>query len=225
MILEKSQNKISVNEFKEMAYYFGIAIQPSFSNLELNKKFINSFVDIECFFISATYHLQTSRIAEGFLCWLLRFGHLLSPSKTRRLIQAGQFFDSAVLGGLIQFLTENNIKPAQWKIVKPFCKKMKLEKPLLEGPYPRLPSSYFLKYRIASPQFALEVDKFLLPTEAVYKNCLELKCRALFGSIVNADVVSYLEKHPGSTPYQIAKKTHHHKARVFEIFADVLAAS
>ncbi len=30
---------------------------------------------------------------------------------------------------------------------------------LLEGPVPRLPSSYFLKYRIIAPQFALDVDK------------------------------------------------------------------
>ena len=76
-----------------------------------------------------------------------------------------------------------------------------------------------------APQFILEADKFLRPVATVYKNCLELKNRALFGSIVNADVVSYLEKHPGSKPYQIAKRTHHHKARVFEIYADVLAAT
>lgn len=225
MILEKSQNKISYDEFKEMAYYFGIAIQPTFSNSVLDKNPKTSFVDIECFFLSATYHLKTSRIAEGFLCWLLKFGHLLSPSKIRRLIQSGRFFDPAMLGGLVEFLSENNIRPAQWKIVTPFCKKRKEVTQLFEGPAPRLPSSYFLKYRIIAPLFKLETDKFLLPVATVYKNCPELKNRALFGSIVNADVVSYLEKHPGSTPYQIAKRTYHHKARVFEIYADVLAAS
>ena len=223
MISEKSQNKISFDEFKAMSYYFGIAIQPIFSNLDKNPK--SSFMDIECFFLSATYHLKTSRVAEGFLCWLLKFGHLMSPAKIRRLIQDGQIFDPAILGGLIQFLSENNIKSAQWKIITPFCKKRKEVTQLLEGPAPRLPSSYFFKYRITAPQFALETDKFLLPVAAVYKNCPELKNRALFGSIVNADVVSYLEKHPGSTPYQIAKRTHHHKARVFEIYADVLAAT
>ncbi len=227
MILEKSQNKMSFNEFKGTSYYFGIAIQPiyqpSFSPLDENPK--SSFMDIECFFLAATYHLSTSRVAEGFLCWLLRFGHLLSPSKIRRLIQDGQIFDPAILGGLIEFLHENNIKSNQWKIVTPFCKKRKEVTQLLEGPAPRIPSSYFIKYRIAAPLFRIEMDKFLLPTSAVYKNCLELSNRALFGSVVNADVVSYLEKHPGSTPYQIAKRTHHHKARVFEIYADVLAAS
>ena len=225
MILEKSQNKISFDEFKAMAYYFGIAIQAGFSKLALDKEPKLSFVDIECFFLSATCHLKTSRLTEGFICWLLKFGHLLSPSKVRRLIQAGQLFDPAILGGLIEFLSENKIKSGQWKIVTPFCKKRKKMERLLEGPPPRLLASYFSKYRIAAPRFKLEVDKFLLPTAAIYKNCSELKNRALFGSIVNADVVSYLEKHPGSTPYQIAKRTHHHKARVFEIYADVLAAS
>lgn len=225
MISEKLHNKISFDDFKEMAYYFGIAIQPSFSNSVLDENLKLVFVDMECFFLSATYNLKNSRIAEGFLCWLLRFGHLLSPSKTRRLIQAGEFFDPAILGGLIEFLNENKIRPAQWKIVMPFCKKRKEVTQLLDGPAPRLPSTYFLKYRIMAPQFILQADKFLLPTVIVYKNCPELKNRALFGSIVNADVVSYLKKHPDSTPYQIAKYTHHHKARVFEIYADVLAAS
>ncbi len=225
MISGKSQNKISIDDFKEMSYYFGIAIQPSFLNLASDRILRSSFVDVEIFFLSATYYLKESRFTEGFICWLLKFGHLLSPAKIRRLIQAGHFFDPAVLGGLLEFLTENNIKSAQWKIVIPFCKKRKKIEQLLEGPSPRSPSSYFLKYRIAAPDFKLDLNKFLFPTAAIYKNCLELKNRALFGSIVNADVVSYLKKHPDSTPYQIAKRTHHHKARVFEIYADVLAAS
>ncbi len=76
-----------------------------------------------------------------------------------------------------------------------------------------------------APQFKLETNKFLLPTEAVYKNCIELRNRALFGSVVNADVASYLQKNPGSTPYSISVITHHHKARVFEVYTDVIAAS
>ena len=225
MTLEKSQSKISFDEFKEMAYYFGIAIQPSTSDVLLKNNPQLIFSDVEYFFLSATYHLKNSRIAEGFLCWLLKFGHLLSPSKIRRLIIAGEIFDAATLGGFVEFLIENNIKSTQWKIVQPYCKKRKTMTQLLEGPTPRKPSSYFLKYRILAPQFALQLHKFLLPTETIYKNCVELKNRALFGSVVNADVVSYLRKHPGSTPYQIAKNTNHHKARVFEIYADVLAAS
>lgn len=110
-------------------------------------------------------------------------------------------------------------------LVKPFCKKRKILEQLLAGPTPRLPASYFAKYGILTPQFKVESSKFLRPTVAIFKNCLELKNRALFGSVVNADVVSYLVKHPSSTAYQVAKATHHHKARVFEIYEDVLAAS
>ena len=221
MILKKSQNKISSDYFREMAYYFGIAVQSDLTNIVSSKKPKNCFMDIEIFFLAATYNLKTSRIAEAFLCWLLKYGHLLSPSKIRRLIVSGEFFDSAVLGGIIVFLCENKIHAKQWKIVLPFCRKRKIVEPLLAGPFPRTPSSYFLKYRIAAPQFQLDIAKFLFPVTTIYKNCIELGNRSLFGSVVHADMASYLKKHPRSTPYQIAKKTHHHKARIFAIYADV----
>lgn len=115
--------------------------------------------------------------------------------------------------------------PIQWKIIRPFCRKKPHVEQLLDGPVPRSPASYFLKYRIVAPQFKLETHKFLFPVTTIYKNCVELRNRALFGSVVNADVASYLQKNPGSTPYQIAVNTHHHKARVFEVYKDVLAAS
>lgn len=224
MISKESQNKMSDDEFKWMARYFGVSIQVDLSDIaQKNPNLI--FMDIELFFLTATLHLKTSRMAEAFLCWLLEFGHLLSPSKIRRLILSGNNFDHAILGGFIEFLTENNIMPNQWRIIRPFCKKMPHTKPLLDGPIPRSPSSYFLKYRIVAPQFRIDVDKFLLPVATIYKNCVELRNRALFGSVVNADVASYLQKNPGSTPYQIAVNTHHHKSRVFEVFKDVLAAS
>ncbi len=221
--LKKSQNKMSDIEFKQMAYYFGIAIQADLVNIA-QKNLSLTFMDIEIFFLSGTLQLKSSRIAESFLCWLLTFGHLLSPAKIRRLILAGYNFDHAILGGFIEFLTENNIMSNQWKIVRPFCKKMSFSQQLLDGPTPRSQSSYFLKYRIIAPQFQLNTHKFLLPVTMIYKNCLELRNRALFGSVVNADVASYLQKNPDSTAYQIAKNTHHHKARVFEVYEDVLAA-
>ncbi|MBK9324459.1 MAG: hypothetical protein IPM97_16170 [Bdellovibrionaceae bacterium] len=223
MISRNSLNKISTEEFREMASYFGIAIQTQLPISLLNPN--HSFVDIEIFFLSSTYCLTTSRITEGYLCWLLEFGHLLSPSKIRRLIRAGYLYDSAILGGLIEFLLENKIMPNQWKIVTPFCHKRKKSEQLFEGPTPRTPSSYFLKYRILAPQFQLDGTKFLTPTKAIYRSCVELRNRARFGSIVNADVASYLEKHPTSTAYQIAKGTHHHKARVFTVYENILAAS
>ena len=224
MISKKFQNKITSEEFHRIAHYFGVAIQISPSPTDHENPAL-IFKDLEVFFLSATLHLKTSRVTEGFLCWILEFGHLLSPSKVRRLIQAGQKFDPAILGGLIEFLTENKILQHQWKIVRPFCRKKPKAEQLLDGPIPRAPSSYFLKYRIIAPQFRLDTNKFLLPTSIVYKNCIELKNRALFGSVVNADVASYLQKNPDSTPYQIAVNTHHHKARVFEVYKDVRSAS
>ena len=223
MISKKSPIKVSLDQFREMASYFGIAVQTHLPITSVRPG--SSFVDIEVFFLSSTYCLNSSRIAEGFLCWLLNFGHLLSPSKIRRLIQADHFYDPAVLGGLIEFLIENKIMPRQWKIVKPFCRKRKQAGPLVGGPPSRTPSSYFLKYRILAPQFQLDTTKFLIPTKAIYRNCIELKNRALFGSVVNADVASYLEKHPASTAYQISKQTHHHKARVFEVYDDIVSVS
>lgn len=225
MILDKSQTKILFDEFQKMAHYFGIAVQSVESNPTTDKKLSLEYQDIEVFFLAATYNLKTSRLAEGFLCWLLQFGHLLSPSKIRRLIQSGKTFDSAVLGGFVEFLVENNIMSLQWKIVKPFCKKQKTIKQLIEGPTPRLPTTYFMKYGIVAPQFKLDLFKFLFLTSAIFKNCLELKNRALFGSVVNADAVSCLTKYSGMTAYQVAKITYHHKARIFKIYPDILAAS
>lgn len=225
MISEKLQTKMLPDEFQKIANYFGIAVQSIDSNGLSIESLTHEYIDIETFFLSATYNIKTSRLAEGFLCWLLQFGHLLSPSKMRRLIQSDQAYDSAVLGGFIEFMVENNIMPLQWKIIKPFCKKRKLLENLLDGPTARQPASYFIKYGIVAPQFKIETSKFLRPVSMIFKNCLELKNRALFGSVVNADIASCLTKHPGSTAYQASRITHHHKARVFEIYADVTAAS
>lgn len=224
MISQKLQSKFSENEFKYIARYLGISIHSQSLELEFeNQK--NNYIDIDHFFLASTYNLHSSRLAEGILCWLLRYGHLLSPSKIRRLILAGCAFDQARLGGLIEFMNENKIKNNQWKIVKPFCKRVAKPELLLEGPPPRLKSKYFLKYGLLAPQFQLDQNKFLLPTDFIFKNCIELRNRALFGSVVNADVASFLQKRPGSTAYEVALNTYHHKARVFEIFNDVKAAA
>lgn len=167
-------------------------------------------------------HRRHTSLAESFLCWLLKYGHLLSPSKVRRLIQSGEIYDSAILGGLIEFLIEKKIHSNQWKIILPYCKKRKQIETLLHGPNTRVKASYFLKYRIAAPNFQLDTNKFLYPESITYTNCLELKNRALFGSVVNADLASYLKKHPNTPPYQVSKYTHHHKARIFDIYEDVV---
>ncbi len=90
MISKKLRSKMTEDEFKRMAHYFGIAIQAPPSDIAQNNPDL-MFMDIEVFFLSATLLLKTSRMAEGFLCWLVEFGHLLSPSKLRRLILSIKF--------------------------------------------------------------------------------------------------------------------------------------
>ena len=217
MTLGKSINKIEHNEFVNLAIYLGIAL-----NSKASKR--KEFVNLELFFIQATTNLTSSRLAEGFLCWLLRYGHLLSPSKTRRLLNENIDYDKAVLGGFLQFLIKYQINSEQWKIILPFTKRSKTKKTLIPGPTPRKPSPLFLKYNVLAHDFALDMDKFLIPQEYTYKHCIELKNRALFGSVVNADTASYLSKNKTSTAYEISKITHNHKASVFKVFEDIKKA-
>lgn len=218
MTLKNLSLKKSSEDFLRELYYLGVAIEPK------NSSAITNFIDLEEFFISATYNLLSSRIAEGVLCWLLRYGHLLSPSKTRRLIQLGTPVDSSVLGGFLAFLIKHRINSRQWNIVKPYSHRSKKPKVLFLGPCPHTPDPVFLKFNIMVHNYKLNQEKFLTPTAFVYKNCVELRNRALFGSTVNADVASYLKRNPDATPYQIAKNTRNHKARVFEVFNDIKVA-
>lgn len=218
MILDHLSPKKSSLEFQQELAYLGVAIHVK------DLQPINHFVDLEKFFLSATYNLSSSRIAEGFLCWLIRYGHLLSPSKVRRLIQMRTPIDISILGGFLEFLVHHNINSHQWKILKPFTKRSQSVRQLFKGPKPHSPNVLFLKYNIIAHNYKYDEDKFLTPTSHVYKNCVELKNRALFGSAVNADVASYLKWNPTATPYQIAKATKNHKARVFEVYDDVKVA-
>lgn len=214
----KNSSSETPETFLNQARYLGIAIESSGIHP------VENFVDLEKFFLAATYCLNSSRIAEGFLCCVLKYGHLLSPSKVRRLIRMKTHYDPAVLGGFISYFEKYGVNDKQWKILKPFIKKSKEEKPLVAGPSPSKRNPYFMKYNIVAHSFKLDNDKFLMPTSYVYKNCHELKNRALFGSSVNADVASYLAWHPEATPYEVSKATCNHKARVFEVFQDVKTA-
>ncbi|OFZ18128.1 MAG: hypothetical protein A2Z20_06175 [Bdellovibrionales bacterium RBG_16_40_8] len=218
MISKNSSHKKTFEEFQSELIYLGVAIETK-SALS-----VSHFVDLEEFFLAATYNLQASRIAEGFLCWLMRYGHLLSPSKTRRLIQLNAIYDQSIFGGFVEYLMSHNINSLQWRILKPFVKRNKTRRPLIDGPRPHSPNPVFLKYNIVVHDYKCDEEKFLTPTSQVYKNCVELKNRALFGSVVNADVASYLKWNPKATPYQIAKAIHNHKARVFEVYEDIKVA-
>jgi hypothetical protein len=224
MISKNLSEKINSETFLKISNYLGISIETL--DLETLKNIDHSwpFIDLEIYFLAATYNLKNSRISEGFLCWLIKFGHLLSPSKTRRLILSKTPYDPVLLGVFLNYINEFKINHRQWKIIKKYTQTHRKKILLLEGPKPRNPNPLFLKNNILAPNFKLETDKFLKPSKSVFINCLELKNRALFGSVANADVASYLNKNPQATAYETALATHHFKARVFEILEDIKLA-
>lgn len=136
----------------------------------------------------------------------------------------GKYYDTSIFGGLLLFLIEHNINSKQWAILKPYVRKSQERRALLEGPLPRIPNLCFEKYNILVHNYKLDPIKFLIPVSSNLKTCSELRNRALFGSAVNADVASYLKWDPQATAYKIAKATHNHKARVFEIHLDIKLA-
>lgn len=226
MISKKFQSKIPYEQFTKTAQYLGVSINTgailgSPQNIEEQK----SYTDLEMFILSATYNLKTSRMAEGILCWLLQYGTLLSPSKLRRLIIDGTPYESAILGAFIKLMIEHKIQSSQLKILTPFIHKKRNPILLFDGPAPIKPSPYFKKYGVLAPNFKLEVSKFLKSESFILNNCPEIRFRYLFGSIVNADIASYLLRNTLATPYEIAKGTHHHKARVFSVYPKIKAVN
>ncbi len=218
MISKNLLSRLSNEEFTRQCAYFGIAV----SNGSISKPLDHT--DLERFFLAATYNFDNSRLCEGSLCWLKKFALLLSPSKVRRLIAKNIPFDKAVLGGFLSFIIENKLNHRQWMILKSYTKKKKVLTSMYSGPQPKNPNPHFLKFNILVHDFQLDQNKFLLPIEAIYKNCIEIKNRALFGSIVNADIASYLTHYPNANAYEISKETANHKARVFKIHNTVRTA-
>lgn len=218
MTLEVLFDNSPDNEFIPEAAYFGLSLNaPAPTKKE--------YRDIEKFFLKATYNLSNSRITEGFFCWLKVYGHLLSPSKIRRLISIGKDYNEAVFGAFIDFIMDecNNAHP--FKILIPFSKKLKAETLLYSSPKISRPNKYFKKYNLVTHDYQLDLNKFLVPKTHTYSSCLELRNRALFGSTVNADVASYLSCNPKATAYRTSKETFHHKASVFKVFQDILEAA
>jgi hypothetical protein len=218
MISKDLLSQLSKREFLNQCYYFGIAMNDG----QLTKPEMHT--DLERFFLAATYHFDNSRICEGILCWLRKYTYLLSPSKVRRLISNGVPYDKAILGGFLFFITENKMNHRQWAILKIYSKKNKISTPLYPGPKPKLPNQHFMKYNVIVHNFELNENKFLQPVQQVFRKCIEIKNRTLFGSIVHADVASYLSRNPSANAYEVSKETANHKARVFKIHNDVRTA-
>ncbi len=212
------KNLKPANDFESLASYFGVGIV--FDQMVP----ITSYADLERFFLQATLNLTNSRVTEGVLCWIKEYGHLLSPSKIRKFIKDGEPHNPAVLGGFIEFMRTQGLVTRPLSILDDYTLKMVSPISLFDGPRVIRPASYFKKFNILSPNFALNNEKFLRPKSFVMKNCLELRNRSLFGSVLNSDVASALTKHPNINAYTTAKVTGHHKANVFKNFLDIKEA-
>ncbi len=194
---------------KQYLSYMGIS-------LGTGKTHIQEYVDIETFFLWGTTQFEDSRIAEGFLCWVLEYGDILSPSKIRNLVKSGANFNPHILNGVLVFMAKNEIKTSQLGILKQKGHFGHLE--FSQGVRVRNPMPEFAEEGILLPRFKFNKNKFLRDRAAVIKNNVEIRSRLLFGSCVNADVYSALEKNPGLTRYDAHLLTHHYKASVNKIF-------
>ena len=212
------KNSIQPINFWSLADYFGIAIAYSEATP------VTAYADIERFFLHATLSLKNSRAAEGVLCWVEEYGHLLSPSKIRKFIKEGAAYDPAVLGAFLEFMRTHGVYSRPLGILDEYTSKLRKSKALFGGPRVRRPAAYFLKFNILAPDFALNKEKFLRPKPYIMKNCTELRHRSLFGSVLNSDVASALTKDPDLNAYAAAKITGHHKTNVFKNFLDIKMA-
>jgi len=209
-----SKNSPSDN-FPSLANYFGIAI--SFSD----SKTVTEYADIERFFLQCTMNFNNSRTAEGILCWIDEYGHLISPSKIRKLIKDGIPYDKTVLGGILEFMKMRAVGGRPLSILKKYVSKRAISINLFEGPRIRNPAPYFKKVGLLTPNFLLDQEKFLHPRDHVLRSSLELRNRCLFGSVLNSDVASALFKNPQLSAYAVSRLTGHHKANVFKNFLDI----
>ncbi len=205
------------NNFSSLANYFGIAI--SFSD----SKPVTDYADIERFFLQCTMNFNNSRTAEGILCWIDEYGHLISPSKLRKLIKEGVPYDKIVLGGILEFMKARTVGARPLSILKKYVSKRAISANLIEGPRIRSAAPYFKKVGLLTPDFLLDKKKFLRPSDHVLRSCLELRYRCLFGSVLNSDIASALSRNPQLNAYAAAKLTGHHKANVFKNFLDIKA--
>lgn len=211
-MLKKSQQ----NDFLTKINYLGAAIGSHVEGCA------SEYVDLEVFFVEALNYSHTSRSMEAFLCWCVEYGHLLSPSKVRRLIRQTKV-NPQLVGGIVEFLVMHEIKTAQWKILRPFAKRGKHFN-LFAGPRVRDPQPEFAIYGVLMPNFSLDSKKFLRPQSWTLKNCLELRNRALFGSVIHSDLASVIAKDSTINAYRAFKKINHDKSNVFKYFDEVKMA-
>lgn len=180
----------------------------------------SDFVDLELFFLEATLQMShETRVTQCFLAWLRRYGVLLSPSKTRRLIRAGASFDPAVLGVFLEIISSADGLKQNWKILRPFVQKAKKRflMPSLPPP-PREVHPAFEKFGIIAYPFSADERKYLRNPTYVLKHCPELEFRSLGVNTVAADLRAYLKKRATKeivSLYKIARDIHHPRTNVY----------
>jgi len=208
----------SLSEFngEKFLIYMGLSIGEGRHRIE-------EYVDIEQFFLWLTTQFNDSRLAEGTLCWIRKYGNLLSPAKIRRFVQNGANCNQQVLNGIVNFMINNKIKANQVGILKT----PKFRKVLDYGHSVRIrnPMREFEIENVFIPNFNLDDNKFLRDEKSVMADNIEMRSRMLFGSCVNADVYSIIKKHPEVSRYEVHKVTTHHKKSVNDIFNGTNLAS
>ena len=206
-----SSTLTSKGDFECRLAYFGGAINSD--TRDLGKE----FQDLEVFFIQATMMMGYDvRVTQSFLNWLIRYGAVLCPSKIKKLMGKTDH-DASILGVFISYLKEYDSRPNRWRLLAPFAKKThRILFPDL--PVPKNTNPHFSKFGITAPMLLPNEAKYLLPKEAVLRNCPELRYRSMVMGTVSSDIHSLIEKKgTAMTPYEMAKITHHHKAQVYSM--------
>ena len=122
-----------------------------------------------------------------------------------------------MLGVFISMIMEHDPRPQRWALLKSFAKKTNM---LLfpNLPIPKSKNIHFEKFGITAPLMTPNEEKYLLPKDAVLKNCIELKYRSMMMGTVAADMNSFFKKNSQPrTAYEIAKTIHHHRAQVYAL--------
>lgn len=203
----------SFDNFVDRLAYFGAALNGDF------KRFEKEYQDLELFVLEGSKNLGSdTRVTQAFIHWVSRYGCLISPSKLRRLIQEGTEYDPTLLGVILDLIQASEGRLQNWKILRAHLKKSKDDNLLFDHlPRPRSGlHPVFQKWGIIAPALNEPENKYLLPSQAAFKRCPELRYRAEGVSSVAADVRAFKDKNrrPNTSIYRIAKTIHHPRAQV-----------
>lgn len=193
---------LNSQQVKNLYYYFGITLGGA-----KFKEPSAEYHDIEKFILDNTVLEHSSRTLEGFLTWLKKYGFILSPSKLRRMVNSKYKCDKVVLGAFMDFV--QIYSDQDMTLVTKLCKKNKNQISLLKDvplSLIRSRNKIFERWGVIIPDYKLDEGKFLLSNEQIINHCPELRNRVFMGSVLHADLYTYLSKNgKHETKYRIAK--------------------